>query len=350
VRGGLVPDGTENAMMTGRFFWRAAMAALACLLIQSPARAQLQDVTMALPSEGLAYSMSYIADAQGLWEKHGLRMKTVVIAGIGATNAVISGSVDIAHASGATLMRAAARGQRLLAIVAVLDRASVEIVLRKSVADAAGFDPRSPLATRALVLRGRTISIDAINSIDQAYLNLVAKRGGFDPDTIPLAVMKAENAFAAFAANQIDGMAMSPPWPQTLTLDGRAVVVASGPEGDPPDMVPLTTTVVLTRPDTCEKRRAVCEGVGQAMKEAGAVLRQHAIDEIVAIIGKRLPGIDAKLIAAVIEKVRRITPDPPAVTKAGLENAERINIESGLLKPEEKLGSYEGLYTDAFVK
>ena len=305
---------------------------------------------MAVPSEGLAYSMSYIADAQGLWEKHGLRMKTVVIAGIGATNAVISGSVDVAHASGVTLMRAVARGQGLLAIVAVLNRASVEIVLRKSVADAAGFDPKAPLEKRALALRGRTISIDAINSIDQAYLNLVAKRGAYDPDAISLAVMKAENAFAAFATNQIDGMAMSPPWPQSLAIDGKAVVIASGPDGDPPDMVPLTTTVVLTRPDTCEQRRVICEGVGQAMKEAGAILRQHPIDELVAIIAKRLPSVEPRLIAAVLEKVRKITPDPPAVSEAGLENAERINIEAGLMKPEERLGSYAGLYTDAYVK
>ena len=323
---------------------------LVSVLATAAARAQLQDVTMALPSEGLAYSMSYIADAQGLWEKHGLRMKTVVITGIGATNAVISGSVDVAHASGLSLLRAAAHGQRLFGIVAVLNRASVEIVLRKSIADAAGFDARAPLEKRALVLRGRTISIDAINSIDQAYLNLIAKRAGYDPQSIPLAVMKAENAFAAFSTNQIDGMAMSPPWPQALTLDARAVVVASGPEGDPPDMVPLATTLVLTRPDTCAKRPAICMGVGQAMKEAGALLRNRPVDELTALIAKRLPNVDVKLIAAVLEKVRKITPDPLAVTRSGLENAERINIESGLLKPEEKLGSFDGLYTDAYVK
>jgi NitT/TauT family transport system substrate-binding protein len=305
---------------------------------------------MALPSEGLAYSMDYIADAQSLWEKHGLRMKTVVIAGIGSTNAVISGSVDVAHASGATLIRAAARGQRLLAIVGVLNRASVEVVLRKSLADAAGFDTAAPLEKRALALRGRTISIDAVNSVDQAYLHLVAKRGGYDPDAIALAVMKADNALAAFATNQIDGMAMSPPWPQSLSLDGRAVVVASGLDGDPPDLVPLTTTVVLTRADTCMARRVICEGVGQAMKEAGLVLREHPVDEVAAIVGKRLPTVDPKLIAVVIEKIRKATPNPPAVTKAGLENAERINIEAGLLKPEEKLGNYEGLWTDEFVK
>ncbi len=337
-----------------RILKRAAMlAAVAAGLAGSAARvhaAPLLDVTMALPSEGLAYSMSYIADAMGLWEKHGLKVKTIVIAGIGSTNAVISGSVDVAHASGATLIRAAARGQRLLAIVGVLDRASVEIVLRKSVAEAAGFDPKAPLAQRALALRGHTISIDAINSIDQAYLNLVAKRGGYDPDAIRLAVLKADNALAAFANNQIDGIAMSPPWPQTLTLDGRAVLVASGLDGDPTDMLPLTTTVVLTRPETCEKRKAVCEGVGQAMKDAAAVLRQDPIEKLVPIIAKRLPTVDPKLIAAVIQKVRQATPDPPAVTAAGLANAERINIEAGLLKPGEKLGAYDGLFTDAFVK
>jgi NitT/TauT family transport system substrate-binding protein len=330
---------------------RCGMAVAMALIIAAPeARAQLQDVTMAVPSEGLAYSMSYIADAQGLWEKHGLKLKTVLIAGIGATNAVISGSVDVAHASGATLMRAAARGQRLLAIVGVLDRASVEIVLRKSVAEAAGFDPKAPLEKRALALRGRTISIDAINSIDQAYLRLIAKRGGYDPELIPIAVMKADNALAAFATNQIDGMAMSPPWPQKLTLDGQAVVIASGPDGDPADMMPLTTTVVLTRPDTCEKRKALCDGVGQAMKEAGAFLREQPVDKIVPIIAKRLPTVEPRLIAAVLEKVREITPNPPAITKAGLENAERINLETGLLKPEEKLDSYDGIYTDAFVR
>jgi NitT/TauT family transport system substrate-binding protein len=199
---------------------------------------QLQRVTMAMPSEGLPYTLSYIADAKGLWAKHGLDLHEVLIAGIGATNAVIAGSADVTHASGATLARAAARGQRLLAIVAVLDRASVEIVLRKEVAAAAPFDPKAPLAERAKALRGRTISIDAINSIDDIYVRVIAKRGGLDPDSVRLAVLKADNALAAFSTNQIDGIAMSPPWPQNAMLQHGAVLVASGLEGDPPDYVP----------------------------------------------------------------------------------------------------------------
>lgn len=138
---------------------------------------------------------------------------------------MIAGSVDVSHASGASLTRAAARGQRLLAIVAVLDRASVEIVLRKDVAEAVGFAPQAPLAERAKVLNGRTISIDAINSIDDIFVRVIAQRGGLAPDAVRLAVLQK-----------------------------------------------------------------------------------------------------------------------------ALENAERMNVEAGLLKPEEKLPSYDGLFTDAYVK
>lgn len=316
-----------------------------------PARADktLQPVTMAMPSEGLAYSLAYIADAQGLWAKHGLDLKMIGIAGIGATNAVIAGSADVTHASGLTLTRAAAHGQRLLAIVAVLDRASVEIVLRKEVAAATHFDPQASLAERAKVLKGRTISIDAINSVDQVYLNVVARQGGFAPDAITVAVLKADNALAAFAANQIDGIAMSPPWPQTAMIEHGAVLVASGLDGEPAEDVPLATTVVLTKPETCAKKPVICEGVGQAMKDAADVLRNHA-DEAVAIVAKRIPAMDPKLIEAVLEKVRKATPDPLAVTQKALENAERMNIEAGLMKPEEKLPSYDGLFTDDYVK
>jgi NitT/TauT family transport system substrate-binding protein len=342
-RGGVARTGNV------RRFGKLAVALGALLAAAPAARAQLQSVTMAMPSEGLPYTLAYIADANGLWAKHGLDMHEVLIAGIGATNAVIAGSVDVSHASGASLTRAAARGQKLLAIVEVLARSSVEIVLRKEIAEAAHFDAKAPLTERAKVLSGRTISIDAINSIDDIYLRVIAKRAGLGPDAIRLAVLKADNALAAIGTNQIDGMAMSPPWPQTAMLKNGAVLVASGLDGDPSDYVPLTTTIVLTKPETCEKRRVICEGVGQAMKDAAQILR-HQPAEVEAVLAKRLPSMDPKLITAVVEKIRKATPDPLAVTQKAIENAERMNVEAGLLKPEEKLPSYDGLFTDAYVK
>src|SRR5262245_38452125 len=96
----------------------AVIADLLVLGAQSvSAQQKFEDATMAVPVVGLAFSMGYIADDLNLWAKHGVRMKTVEISGIGAMNSVIAGSTDFTQSSGSALARAAARGQRLLAFV-----------------------------------------------------------------------------------------------------------------------------------------------------------------------------------------------------------------------------------------
>lgn len=304
-------------------------------------------VIMALPSESMAFALGDVAAERGLFAAHGLRVKFIQIQGVGAINAVISGSADFAQASGLSLTRAAAHGQRLLAIFLTLDRLSSEIVLRKDLAP--GFDPQAPLELRALALRGRTIALPGINTIDHGFLRLLAKRAGFDADEIHLAVLQPASALAAFATRQIDGLAMSPPWPRSPLLDGSATLIASGPNGDPADMWPLANTVVVTRPETCAKRRPLCEGMGRALAEAAGFYREHP-SEALAILHERFPTLDEKLLAAGFEEVRKMTPSFPAVTREELEKAENFNIEAGLMKPEEKLSSYDGLFTDAYVK
>ena len=77
-------------------------------------------------------------------------------------------------------LRAAASGQRLLAIANLIDRPLVELVLRKDVADAAGITEKTPLAERAKALKGKTIGIQGVGSIVHAWERLVVNRGGLD--------------------------------------------------------------------------------------------------------------------------------------------------------------------------
>src|SRR5499433_4362662 len=110
-----------------------AVAALAA----TPLHAQppkIEEGVMAVPVVGLAFSLGYLADDLNLWEKHGVRINTVQISGIGAMNSVISGSADFTQSSGSAVTRAAARGQKLLGIVGTLHRPSVQIILSKDLA------------------------------------------------------------------------------------------------------------------------------------------------------------------------------------------------------------------------
>jgi ABC-type nitrate/sulfonate/bicarbonate transport system substrate-binding protein len=56
------------------------------------------------------------------------------------------------------------------------------------------------------------------------------------------------------------------------------------------------------------------------------------------------------LLAAGFAEIRKGAPRPPVAGKADLENSELFNVGAGLLKPEEKLKSYDGLYTDEYVR
>jgi ABC-type nitrate/sulfonate/bicarbonate transport system substrate-binding protein len=328
----------------------ATVATAMVAFAATPPRAQqakLEEGVMAVPVVALAFSLGYIADDLKLWEKHGVRIKTVRISGIGAMNAVISGSADFTQSSGSAITRAASRGQHLLGIVGTINRPSVQVVLRKDLA--AGFDPKAPIEKRVAALRGRTIAVDAINSVIHAYVRYIAKRSGFDPEEIRIAVLQPPNMLAALKTRQIDGFAMAPPWVQKPLLDGDAVMIASGPDGDPAELSPFANTLVATKPDTCVKRKALCEGIGQTFREAVGVMFDRP-NEALALLKKRFPQIDDRQLAVAFKDIRKITPRDLRLSAAGFENAERFNIEAGLLKPEQKLKSYDDLFTDQFVK
>lgn len=314
-----------------------------------PAQAALTNVVLVNPAFSLAFSASYLAEDLGMFTKHGLHVKLIEIPGVGAINAVISGSAEFAESSALSQTRAAARGQRLLAIVETLDRPIVQVALRKSIAEAGGFNPKESFAKRGALLRGRTIAVDGAASLIHAYVLLMAKRGGVPADQVHVAFMAPPSMIAAFKAKQIDGYAMSPPWPLVTVLQGSAVMLASGPAGEPADLLPFANTVVLTRPETCREHRSVCMAMGQSFAEAEAYIHDHPAKAL-ALLKKRFSKLSPKVLEAAFDTIRGMSPTPPVVSEKGLENADNFNIAAGLMKPQDRLKSYSDLYTNEFVK
>ena len=81
---------------------------------------------------------------------------------------------------------------------------------------------KAPLEKRGALLKGRTIAVDSINSMIHAYVRLLAARAGINPDDIRIAPMAPTSMLAAFQSKQIDGFAMSLPWPLKPVQDGEA--------------------------------------------------------------------------------------------------------------------------------
>jgi NitT/TauT family transport system substrate-binding protein len=327
------------------------MAILAfCAPVAAPASAETEHAVLAIPAEAILFMAHYVAVDRHMFQDAGVDLDTRFVVGMGSMNAVIAGSAEFSYSSGGSLTRAAARGQRLLAIANLNDRHGQQIVLRKDLADAAHFDPNAPLSVRAQVLKGRNIAIDGIGTVVHSFVRVVAKEGGYDPDSITVSPMQPADSIAAMDRHAVDGFAAAPPWIQMVIAQGKAVMVADGiGKGDPQNLVPIGSVMLVTRPQVCAERPTLCQKMGHVMLEAANFVHEHP-QETLAILKKRYPNIDDGVLKASYEAVASMTPQPPVVKADELAHAELMNIEAGLLKPEEKLGHYDGLFTDAYVK
>ena len=322
--------------------------ALAAVALAIPARAETDHATIALPSPIVDFAAEYIAQ-ELFYKDQDIAVKDVPIAGVGAMNAVISGSVEFSFSSGGSLTRAAARGQRLLAIATLNDRVGEFAVIRKDIADATHFDPAAPIAQRAQILKGRTFGIGGIGSIGDAYLKVVAKAGGVDFKDIVFSALQPPDIVAAMSRKVLDGFSLGSPWAQQVVHDGSAVVIANGVDGDPPGYSPAASALLVTRPQLCTEQRSICVKVGHAMKLAADFIHEHP-PEAIAILQKKFATIDGAVIASAFAEVAKMTAQPPAPDAAQLANGDKLNLDAGFVKPEEVLSSYDGLFTSEFLK
>ena len=102
------------------FKWPRSVAALlvagAIGIGPTASHGQDIDVIIALPAQTLTFASAFIAEDAGLYKQEGLRVSHRFLVGVAAPNAVIAGSADFTIGTGPVFLRAAAKGQRMLAI------------------------------------------------------------------------------------------------------------------------------------------------------------------------------------------------------------------------------------------
>jgi len=319
------------------------------IAMTAPARAENEHVLLALPAEGMQFLGYYVAEDLGFFAEQGLDVKHVVLAGVGSFNGVVSGSADFAFASGASLTRAAAHGQRMLAIAQMNNLPVWDIVLRKDLAEVGHFDPKAPLSVRAKLLEGRKMGTNGINALDHAYLRIVAKQGGFDVESMTVSAMAPQDTLAAFARHAIDGFVSGAPWPEQVEDDGSAVAIAIGANGEPASMVPLASSLVVTRPSLCAEHRSICMKMGHAMVMVSKAVHERPKD-VLALLQKRFDKIKPDVVAQSAQSLAKIMPVLPVVDPKAIRKGDEINIDAGFMKADDLLKSYDGLSTDEYVR
>ena len=251
--------------------------------------------------------------------------------------------------TGPVFLRAAAQGQRFLAIANLVDRPLVELVLRKDVADAAGITDKMPLAERAKALKGKTIAHPGRR---QHRACLAA--AGREPRRARRREGRAHRADGsardvAGAENKaIDGYATSMPFTTQAVVKGSAVMLATA-TSDAPDLMPFAYGLVYAKPETCRDKREKCARMARALAGAASFIHEKPA-EALEILRKRFDKLDPALLNAAWQVVSKAHAQDARVTVAGLENSQRVSLEAGLLEPKDALKSFDGLFTDEFLR
>lgn len=137
--------------------WIVGTLVVATLLVAGPARGA-EKIKITVPAHSTTFAPLYHASAAGYFAEEGLDVEVVVIAGTASLQAVIARDAQFALAPGTYQLMAHERGQRLLAVMSILTRNSINVVMHKDVARDKGITDTSPLSYKIRALKGLKLS------------------------------------------------------------------------------------------------------------------------------------------------------------------------------------------------
>lgn len=330
----------------------ALLAPLAVSLAVSLAggSARAADATsIAVPANAMLFAPLYVAADLGLWSARGLDVKLPLIAGPGATNAVIAGSADFASTGGGSVLRAASQGQNLLAVANTIDKLMLEMVVSPAAMEKFKLQPNADFATRVKSLKGMTIGVDTVNGLPHGYLRYITRKVGMNPETdVVITPMQPPSMMAALKAGSVDGYIFGDPFTSMSIKDGASLLIKM-PQYDAPELNPFGYNLIVARPAFCKEKPTICTRVVAGLKEAVAKMKKEPAAAQDAL-KKRFAQIPPDIFEASYKQVTENSSDSLTVTAQAMRNTLNYAQSAGMLGPNDKIADLNALFTQDYNK
>jgi NitT/TauT family transport system substrate-binding protein len=208
----------------------------------------------------------FIAMDRGMFEARGLEVTYDEIdSGALSAAAILSSAAQMTSDDLMGITPIAMQGKQFLMVYNLLDRMTMNFVVRKDVLAKAGFDPNADVETRAKVLKGLTIGITRPAAPTDVYSRFIMSEAGLDPqrDATLAQIGGVAALSAAFRSGKIDGFMLSPPLPQTLEREGYGTIVIHSTAGELPSLTGITYIALFTTKEFAEKNPAAIKAYTQ---------------------------------------------------------------------------------------
>lgn len=289
------------------------------LTMSSNASAQpkVTKVTVFQAIQTLLYTTYYVAIDKGFFTKHGLDVTTVTAGNASnAVAALISGSATFCITDPMTIGIARHKGAPIKVVSAAVTGVPVWIVV----------PPNSPIKT-IKDLEGKTVTSGVKPTTDTYLFEDLMKKNHIKVNENLIALGGEP---AALFAGKSDAAVVYSPQVDEVTAQGGRIIYS------------FTNTVksgwafsgVGAREETIEKQPAVVQAFTDALADAMQYMRQHP--EGAEEVGvKQFPTLPAPLVRAAVKRMitEHVYPTSPVLTKAMFDNALRLQVSVGTIKP-----------------
>jgi ABC-type nitrate/sulfonate/bicarbonate transport system substrate-binding protein len=304
---------------------------MATLAATHPARAQgAREIKIGISSTSFGTAGPRIAKEMGLFAKHGLDARFIVLeSGNAATAALISGSIDFSMAGPGDLIAAQARGQKVAVVLNTAGGFTASVVLSKTVIDRLAIAVEAPVMQRLKALDGILLASPAATSSYTASIRNATKEAGVKAR---FTYMAQPAMVAALERGAIDGYVSGAPFWALSVIRGNGVVWISGPKGD------LPTSVTPASSGTTQAMRAyaaanpeIVKALREAWADFGGAVRERPQDVKAAVL-KIYPDLDGRTLDLLYpsESLAWIA---PAATAADMAHEIDFMKMSGLSMP-----------------
>jgi ABC-type nitrate/sulfonate/bicarbonate transport system substrate-binding protein len=318
-----------------------AALGMASLGMTGPARAEPLAVTLAVSSSSLAYGGLQIALESGLFQKHGLVPRLIVMSsGNAAIAAVISNSANFSGAGAGEVLAARVRGQDVVIVSNIYHGLSGSVVLAKSVAEKLSVHSNAPVEDRLKALDGLVVAAPSATSAYLTPLKSAAEAVGSHPKFV---YMTQPAMVAALQTGAIQGISAGAPFSLTPVVKGFGVLWISGPKGELPAAARPTSSACL------QTSAAYARAHPEIMREMHAVFAETAKlirddpDKARALLAKAYPTLDPELLAAAFAESAANWSEPD-MTVADIRQEISIQVNAKALPGVDKLDPAAALY------
>jgi NitT/TauT family transport system substrate-binding protein len=271
---------------------------LAMSLTASAAFAQLKKVRLAIPTVDIVTLPLKMAQAKGFYQKEGLQVEIILIAGALGVRAVLGNSVEFSTASG-SILAAAARGVPVKLVSVITAKPTFDLI-------------SEPRIQNFQQLKGKQIGISTRGGTFEHITRLILESNGLSPDkdiTI-LALGRQDDLHLALKSGRISAAIYSPPRSLMLYRDGFHKLAFSG------DYLPhYPIGGIGVTDDLIKKRRDDIQSFVTATLKGMDYYRQNR-SESIKFIASELKMSDASLAEQMFDWHRTVLADEGRPSRA----------------------------------